>query len=512
LSFDVNAAPGSGCPPPGVLTDTSFMSPIGLVLSFILTALLAGNAAPAELVQISSDPFTNSDSQHATQVEPGSFSYGSTVVAAFQSGRFFNAGASGIGFATSQDNGLSWNSGVLPRLTAHSDLPGPYDRASDPSVAYDAAHDVWMIATLGLSEIGSQVSGAGVLVSRSTDGGLTWASPVTVSAAIGGSDYDKPWIACDNWPSSPHYGNCYATWDDFARGDRLLMSTSSDGGQSWGVKKSPALAPKGLGGIPLPQPSGTVIVPASNATGTRLIAFRSTDGGRKWTKTQAIANVNAHRVAGNLRVLAALASAGADASGKAYVVWADCRFRARCRSNDLVMSTSVDGVRWTRPRRIPIDPTTSTADHFLPGLAVDRATSGSTARLSLTYYYYPDASCTETSCQLLVGFVFSADGGATWSAPQTLSEPISLTWLPDTSQGRMVGDYISTSLVSSGEAVPVFALADPPAGGVFDEAIFAGSVALAPAAVAASRPTESDEPILATESDHAGPGQPLKVR
>jgi hypothetical protein len=47
---------------------------------------------------------------------------------------------------------------------------------------------------------------------------------------------------------------------------------------------------------------------------------------------------------------------------------------------------------------------------------------------------------------------------------------MSLDWLPDTTQGRMVGDYISTSFVHN-DAVPLFAEANPPTGGLFDEAI-----------------------------------------
>ena len=62
----------------------------------------AALAAPDLLVQrISTDPFSNSDSQHATAVEPDSFAHGDTVVAAFQVGRYVNqGGASGIGFST----------------------------------------------------------------------------------------------------------------------------------------------------------------------------------------------------------------------------------------------------------------------------------------------------------------------------------------------------------------------------------------------------------------------------
>jgi hypothetical protein len=475
-----------------------------------LVTLLAPDAGA--LVQVSRDPYINPECQHATQVEPDTFSSGATVVAAFQSGRCFDGGASNIGFATTRDGGLTWTRGFLPSLTVHSDPPGPYDRASDPVVAYDAAHDVWMISSLALDVTGSGVGGAAVVVSRSIDGGLTWSAPVVVSAATGNNNYDKNWTACDNWPASPFYGNCYTTWDDFSQGDRLLMSTSTDGGVTWSPKASPDGSPTGLGGIPVAQPDGTVIVPASNAFGTAIIAFRSVNGGATWTDARRVATVTEHRVAGDLRTLGSLHSADTDAAGKVYVVWSDCRFRPGCASNDLVMSTSTDGMAWTPVVRIPIDPTTSSVDHFVPGLAVDHATSGGTARLTVTYYFYPEADCTETTCQLFVGFVSSSDGGATWTVPQTLAGPVSLTSLADTSQGRMVGDYISTSLVDDGRAVPVFALANPPEGNVFDEAIFAETVAPAAVAAASRRRVQPGEPVLSRRSDRAAPEQPLTVR
>ena len=482
------------------------LAPVVVLALVTLQAREAG-----ALVQVSRDPYGNSECQHATQVEPDTFSSGSTVVAAFQSGRCFDGGASNIGFATTQDGGLTWTSGFLPSLTVHSDPPGPYDRATDPTVAYDAAHGVWMISSLGLSVTRSGVVGAAVVISRSVDGGLTWSAPIVVSVATGNTQYDKNWTACDNWPSSPFYGSCHTSWDDPSQGDKLFVSTSSDGGLSWSPKTSPGGNATGLGGIPVAQPAGVVIVPASNAVGTAIIAFQSTNGGATWSQARRVATVIAHTVASDLRVFAALPSADVDAAGKVYVVWSDCRFRLGCASNDLVMSTSTDGLNWTPVVRIPIDPTISSADHFLPGLAVDHATSGGAAQLALTYYFYPDANCTETTCQLFVGFVSSADGGATWTAPRTLAGPVSLTSLADTSEGRMVGDYMSTSLVDGGGALGVFALADPPAGSVFDEAMFAEIVPPAAVAEAEWRRVQPGEPVLSTRSGRAIPEQPLRT-
>ncbi|MFM8998687.1 MAG: sialidase family protein [Actinomycetota bacterium] len=442
----------------------------GFVMVVGVALALALNALPAiglpTLADLGSDPYSNSTSQHATQVEPDSFAFGTTIVAAAQTGRFTNGGSSNICFATSKDSGGTWTSGCLPGITVFSSPAGTYDRVSDPAVAYDPKHDVWMISSLGLSG-GSSVKGAAILTSRSTDGGLTWGSPVVTAAATGTNDYDKNWIACDTWAASPYYGNCYTQWDNYGAGNRLLMSTSTDGGLTWGTPKQTSNAGTGLGGQPVVQPNGTVIVPSANANETAIIAFRSTDGGATWSSTTAVTSVKHHTVAGSLRT-GPLPTAEVDASGKVYVVWQDCRFRKRCASNDLVMSTSTNGTTWSNPVRVPIDAVTSTVDHFIPGLAVDRSSSGATARLALAYYSYPTANCSSATCQLQVGFISSKDGGATWSAPQTLAGPMSLSWIASTTQGRMVGDYISTSFVGS-LAFPMFVVATAKVGTAFVE-------------------------------------------
>ena len=168
--------------------------------------------------------------------------------------------------------------------------------------------------------------------------------------------------------------------------------------------------------------------------------------------------------AGGLRAGIPLPSAQIDASGKIYVVWSDCRFEPGCTASDLVLSTSTDGITWSPVTRIPIDPVGSGADHFIPGLAVDRSTFDGTAHLVLTFYTYPVADCTTSTCQLEVASSTSADGGATWTSSTQLAGPMTLTWLPDTSQGFMVADYIAGSFISS-PAFPAFAVASAPASG-----------------------------------------------
>jgi hypothetical protein len=418
---------------------------IGSVLLALATLLALGGPALAAVPtqKVSADPYTNTSSFHRTQVEPDTFSFGSTIVSTFQTGRFSNGGASNICWSTSQNNGQTWTRGCLPGTTVYATPPGPWDRISDPAVSYDPEHDVWMITGLTLTG----TTGKAVLVSRSTDGGLTWQNPVTV--AQNGVFFDKEWIVCDTWAASAFYGNCYIEWDDAGLGQKLLMSRSTDGGLTW----TPSTVPNAsvLGGVPVVQPNGTVVMPI---LGTGIDAYVSTNGGQSYSGPFNVASQSVHPVAGSLRVNF-LPSAEVDASGKVFVAWEDCRFRSGCSSNDIVFTTSTDGQTWSAPTRIPIDPTSSTVDHFIPGIGVDRSTQGATAHVGVTYYFYPVANCTVTTCKLKAGFVESLDGGATWSGSVTVVGGMQLKGLPLTTQGYMVGDYISTSFGSNGQAYPV---------------------------------------------------------
>src|SRR3954465_15631490 len=108
-------------------------TPAVLVAALFAWPAVAGANVP--VTKISADPFQNTTSQHATEVEPDTFSNGSTIVSAFQVGRFFNGGGTDIGWSRSTDGGATWTSGFLPGLTASSGIGGatgaPFERVSD---------------------------------------------------------------------------------------------------------------------------------------------------------------------------------------------------------------------------------------------------------------------------------------------------------------------------------------------------------------------------------------------
>ena len=424
--------------------------------SDVVNADLTDNvAADCELVgrRLSRDPYTGPEAQHESEAEPDSLTVGRTTVVTFQVGRRFSGGADNIGFATSSDDGRTWRSGLLPGLTRVSQPAGPNDRASDPVVAYDAVHRVWLISTLALQGQFTRLP-----VSRSTDG-LTWEAPVVAAEGVTpqGITFDKNWIVCDNAPASPFRGRCHVVYTDALRDDRLAVVSSSDGGLTWsppvGIPVTDA-----VGAFPLIQPNGNLVVVFLWA-GRRLGASVSSDGGATFGPPATVAEIQVRSERG-LRFFP-LPSADVDPSGRLWVTWHDCRFTSECASNSVTVSTSVDGRTWTAPARV-----TSGRNAFLPAIGIHPTTG----RLAAAYHVVRPGGGIDVE---LVEFAGGGGRPSAVSAPRRLSaQTMRREWMPDTVSGRMLADYISVHYAGSRPLV-AWVLASEPAGGELRQAVYA---------------------------------------
>jgi hypothetical protein len=409
--------------------------------------------------------------QHATIVEPSSVSAGLRTVSAFQVGRNFGGGAGAIGFATSANRGSSWRSGILPAITQASTPPGPSLTASDPVVAYDAAHGRWLVASLA----GANNQNV-IFVSGSPDG-VAWEPPV-IAVASAPQTLDKQWMACDNGAVSPFRGHCYLAYAAFEEGFnapvRLAVQTSTDGGRTWGT---PVALPINyvfetdtLGPEPIVRPNGELVIVFFERTTVK--AVRSTDGGTTFAPRERVApfkfRVYSSRP-GHLRA-PPVPTVAVDRTGTVYAAWYDCRFRRSCAGNDIVFSRSSHAGVWSKPVRIPLGQPRRSTDYVLPAFAVDPRFKN---RLALAFYALSRPDCSDPGCRLVAGLATSVTGGRRWRRVWT-SSPMRLQWLADTSQGRMVGDYFGLTF-TGGRALALVVLPRKPRGRRFNEALYAVS-------------------------------------
>jgi hypothetical protein len=287
----------------------------------------------------------------------------------------------------------------------------------------------------------------------------------------------------------------YDAFLDQNSGTNTLV-TSNDGGVTWGNQVPSPDQTAGLVTSMAIQPNGNVVVLGRNGgpNGDREYAIRSVDGGHTLEATADIATI--FFIFPFMRADPSLTS-GVDAEGTVYVVFPDCRFRSNCSdpiavngcryttdnssctTNDLLLTTSKDGVIWTSPQRIPIDPVNSSVDHLIAGIGVlsdpDDHERRDRVKLAVTYYYLPNGlTCQPNTCQVSAGFISSDDSGRSWHDAEKIAGPMMESWLVPTFAGEMVANYNSAVFVD-GKPHGAFAIARPPdpTTGKFHEAIYA---------------------------------------
>jgi len=416
--------------------------------------LLDRVAGDCELVgrRLSRDPYTNPESQHETEVEPDSFTFGRTTVATFQVGRRFDGGATNIGFAATSDDGRTWRNGLLPGLTRTSVPAGQNERASDPVVAYDATNHVWLVSTLAIDGQTTRLT-----INRSTDGG-SWENALVAAEEVvpQGIAFDKNWIVCDNGAASPFRGRCYLVYTHSSDDDMLAVRVTTDGGLTWSAATDIGARPA-VGVFPVIRPNGELVVAYLWETQPFAIAAsRSTDGGASFAAPVRIAEVGAFACGiRGLRVFP-LPSADAGPDGRIWIAWHDC-LGPRFPSNDVVVATSEDGASWSAPAVV-----TTGRNAVLPAIGVDPATG----RVAVAYHVVRAGAVD-------VELAESQGARTRWGTPRRLSaQSMPLEWMPDTTSGHMLGDYISVHY-ASGRPLVVWVLASEPVGASLRQAVYA---------------------------------------
>lgn len=343
--------------------------------------------------------------------------------------------------AFSNDAGVHWND--VPRVAppewrVSGDVSVTYDTNGHAIASYMAfnklgTEDYWA----------HNAPAGGLYIRRSLDGGKTWESQAhAVIEHLGDHPpplwEDKPFIVADQ-SHGPHAGNLYVGWTRWTlTGSEILLSRSTDDGLSWstpmeidahpGLPRDATGANEGFWGVV--GPDGTFYAVWAD---TRHIAFTlSKDGGRSFSKARDVISTapimygiaDLDRANGFPQLaIDPRATAGAP-RGRLYVAWADYRNGGI----DVFLSTSVDdGNHWTPAVRVNDDPLNNGADHFFPALAVDAVTGD-------VYVSFYDRRADPRNRAATVTLARSTDHGNTF---------VNYAWTkqPFTMRNVFMGDY-----------------------------------------------------------------------
>jgi hypothetical protein len=364
------------------------------------------------------------------------------IVGSVQQDRWSNGGARGLVAGVSMDGGVTWTTVTIPNITLCSGGTvangGDFQRATDPWLSFSPnGHLYQMSLSLDITTPPGREGGFGknaMLVSKSTDGGLTWSDPITL---IRDEDpqflNDKNSLTAD--PTDSDY--VYAVWDRLKlplgtviNPENVIglgfkgptyFSRTTDGGQSWEPARAiynPGGNNQTIGNQIVVQPDGTVInffneiLGASNRAKPgpfNLSLLRSTDKGASWPPGKPIraakmfprtlfvpvcCGVYDPENTNNLvRTEEVIPEVAVDPNnGNLYAVWQDSRFsnngnfsNAALLIDEIAFSMSTDGgFTWSAPVKINKTPATGPLGNrqaFTP--SVDVAADGT---IAVTYY------------------------------------------------------------------------------------------------------------------------------
>jgi BNR/Asp-box repeat protein len=473
------------------------------------TCTSSGN--PAANVRLNCDSNTSPDNETPITTDPTNPNH----LLAGSNDYFITVKGSGIqervptGFFTSFDGGHTWTDGQIPMGNGGSGGNG------DPSPAFDAKFGTAHMAQLSAA-IGQRSPNAGhidVSVSTSYDGGLTWKPPVTVDigqASIGpsanGVFLDKEWLVADNYPSSPHYGRLYLSWDriEESKGAFLRspveLSYSDDAGKTWSrpveiTGSNPTYCTANQGPVGpagacdesffsygAVEPNGDVVVgfmnqqhaaawEVPNEFEDQVMTVTSHDGGLTWSNPVHVADMEDGGLEG---IVFSDYPANVDGratqtgfqfrtgswgnlnvdpiTGKLYAVWTDNSDGAHDVANpvtdtNVFMSVSSDhGASWSAPTHV----TTGITDKWFPWVA---------ARGGKVGVVYQEET-TNGSGMYETNLATSTNDGASWSNQTVSTAPSDAdhsVWFQAHATdcatcSRFIGDYIGLAFDSLGRA------------------------------------------------------------
>jgi len=345
------------------------------------------------------------------------------------------------GWYYTTDGGTSWSgSDTLP---THSNL-GLF--MADPAVGIDLDGNLFFNALRFGGNFGD------VIIARSTNNGVNWAQTTVPSPSI---SEDKNHLTVDVNPGGPFENYLYTAYTDFAPfPSPVMFSRSTNQGVSFTspVSISGSVGSQFAQGINLAVgPNGELYATWSGYDSwpppvvTRLGFNKSTDGGATWGTAVSLDSVKDIRgeldKGGNFVRVNSFPSMAVDRSGGSRDGWIYIVYPEKNPTTpDIFLIRSTDGGgSWSTPIKVNQD--NSGKDQWFAWITVDPTTG-------VLYVVYYDSRNFSANDSAQVYISSSLDGGVTFESDVLVSDvPFLPTPIPGLAPGYM-GDYIGISALN----------------------------------------------------------------
>ncbi|MFB4317689.1 sialidase family protein [Actinomadura sp. 21ATH] len=393
----------------------------------------------------------------------------------------------GAVLAVTRDGGRHWTRSVVPGLTRCSG--GRYDYVDDPMVTF--TRDGGLVVTGGvfMDDYGSSAA----LAVRSGDGGRTWGRPAVVAEE---TDPAQGGLLAGRAVPDPRRPNVlYIAGPRFPAEQRTRnegwISRSTDGGRTWAPPRTTVTADEGTmvtghrlavlnDGSLLDVHTHVRFGGGPGLSEYTVRSVRSTDGGATWSAPRKVGDFDTRiaiqdpesgeHVSHTTSILSDVAIDRR--TGRLYAAWQDARFSGGA-ADGVALTSSADGGRtWSDPVKVNRTPTTVPAPNqqtFTVALAVGR---GGTVAVSYSDFRHNDAAApllTDrwlAACRPSPPAASCADPAAKWRETRLTKAPFDMRRAPripdeDSPRGYFLGEQMGLAAAGGG-FVTAWSMPDAP--------------------------------------------------